>query len=105
MVNELQTADFTGFSAILSVVPFYNKPSQEGLYRHYEAIAKASPLPVVLYNVPGRTGVNMSAATTLSLARDFDNIIGIKEASGNFLQIEEIIKNKPEKFDVMPRIM
>ncbi len=101
VVNELQTADFTGFSAILSVVPFYNKPSQEGLYRHYEAIAKASPLPVVLYNVPGRTGVNMSAATTLSLARDFDNIIGIKEASGNFLQIEEIIKNKPEKFDVI----
>lgn len=101
VVNELRTADFTGFDAILSVVPYYNKPSQEGLYRHYEAIAKASPLPVILYNVPGRTGVNMTAATTLSIARDFDNVIGIKEASGNFLQIEEIIKNKPERFDVI----
>ena len=101
VVNELKEGDFSGFDAILSVVPFYNKPSQEGLFRHYEAIAKASPLPVILYNVPGRTGVNMAAATTLSLAREFDNIIGIKEASGNFLQIEEIIKNKPESFDVI----
>lgn len=101
VVNELTTADFEGFSAILSVVPYYNKPSQEGIYRHYEAIAKASPLPVILYNVPGRTGVNMTAQTTLSLARDFENIIGVKEASGNFMQIEEIIKNKPERFDVI----
>ncbi len=101
VVNELLTEDFTGFQAVLSVVPFYNKPSQEGLYRHYEAIAKASPLPVILYNVPGRTGVNMAASTTLSLARNFPNIIGIKEASGNFAQIEEIIKNKPEKFEVI----
>lgn len=101
VVNELRTEDFTGFEAILSVVPYYNKPSQEGLYRHYEAIAKNSPLPVILYNVPGRTGVNMTAETTLSLARDFENIIGIKEASGNFLQIEEIIKNKPDRFDVI----
>lgn len=101
VVNELKTGDFTGFSAILSVVPFYNKPSQDGIYHHYEAIAKASPLPVILYNVPGRTGVNMSAATTLSLARDFENIIGVKEASGNFMQIEEIIKHKPDRFVVI----
>ena len=101
VVNELKTLDLEGFEAILSVVPFYNKPSQEGLYRHYAEIAKASPLPVILYNVPGRTGVNMSAATTLALARDFNNIIGIKEASGNFAQIEEIIKNKPEPFEVI----
>ena len=101
VVNELKTADFKGFSAILSVVPFYNKPSQEGIYQHYKAIAEASPLPVILYNVPGRTGVNMTAATTLSLARDCENIIGVKEASGNFAQIEEIIKNKPERFEVI----
>ncbi len=101
VVNELRTGNFDGFSAVLSVVPFYNKPSQEGLYQHYKAISEASPLPVVLYNVPGRTGVNMSASTTLSLARDFKNIIGIKEASGNFAQIEEIIKNKPEEFEVI----
>lgn len=101
VVNELKSLDLSGFSAILSVVPFYNKPSQDGLYRHYEAIANASPLPVILYNVPGRTGVNMTAETTLKLARDFKNIIGVKEASGNFLQIEEIIKNKPAEFQVI----
>lgn len=101
VVNELKAGDFSGFEAILSVVPYYNKPSQEGIYRHYEAIATNSPLPVILYNVPGRTGVNMTAATTLSLARGFQNIIGVKEASGNFMQIEEIIKNKPEWFDVI----
>lgn len=101
VVNELENGDFNGFDAILSVVPAYNKPSQEGIYRHYEAIAKASPLPVILYNVPGRTGVNMTAETTLRIARDFDNVIGVKEASGNFVQIEEIIKNKPERFNVI----
>lgn len=101
VVNELKNGDFSGFEAILSVVPYYNKPSQQGIYKHYEAVSKASPLPVILYNVPGRTGVNMVAETTLSLARDFDNIIGIKEASGNFTQIEEIIKNKPEDFEVI----
>lgn len=98
---EIMNTDLSGFSAILSVVPFYNKPSQEGIYQHYKAIAEASPLPVILYNVPGRTGVNMTAATTLRLARDFGNIIGVKEASGNFSQIEEIIKNKPEHFKVV----
>lgn len=101
VVNELSQLDLSGFSAILSVVPMYNKPSQEGIYRHFEAVAKASPLPVILYNVPGRTGVNMLASTTTRLAHDFENIIGIKEASGNFIQIEEIIKNKPDRFDVI----
>lgn len=101
IVEELQSEDLSGFEAILSVVPYYNKPSQEGIYQHYKAIAEASPLPVVLYNVPGRTGVNMSASTTLRLAHDFPKIIGVKEASGNFSQIEEIIKNKPERFNVI----
>ncbi|MCM1377061.1 MAG: 4-hydroxy-tetrahydrodipicolinate synthase [Clostridium sp.] len=101
IVADLQNEDLSGFDAILSVVPYYNKPSQEGLYQHYKAIADASPLPVILYNVPGRTGVNLTAQTTLRLARDFPNIIGIKEASGNFPQIEEIIKNKPQSFNVI----
>ncbi|MDE7437468.1 MAG: 4-hydroxy-tetrahydrodipicolinate synthase, partial [Muribaculaceae bacterium] len=101
LVEELKTEDLTGFSAILSVVPFYNKPSQEGIYQHYKAVAEASPLPVILYNVPGRTGVNMTAQTTLRIAREVENVIGVKEASGNFCQIEEIIKNKPEDFQVV----
>lgn len=101
IVEELKNDDFTGFSAILSVVPFYNKPSQEGIYRHYKEVAEASPLPVILYNVPGRTGVNMTAATTLRIAKEIPNVIGVKEASGNFTQIEEIIKNKPESFQVV----
>lgn len=101
VVEELRTRDLEGFEAILSVVPPYNKPSQEGIYQHYAMIAGNSPLPVILYNVPGRTGVNMSAATTLRLARDFSNIIAVKEASGNFVQIEEIIKNKPSHFEVI----
>ena len=101
VVEELRTSDFRGVDAILSVVPYYNKPSQEGLYQHYRAIATASPVPVILYNVPGRVGVNMSAETTLRLARDFDNIIAIKEASGNFDQIDDIIKNKPKNFSVL----
>lgn len=101
LVELLSTIDLSGYSAILSVVPFYNKPSQEGIYQHYMAIAEASPLPVILYNVPGRTGVNMTAETTLRLANSSKNIIGVKEASGNFTQIEEIIKNKPESFTVI----
>lgn len=101
LVRELREDDLSGFEAILSVVPFYNKPSQEGIFRHYAAIAEASPLPVILYNVPGRTGVNMTAATTLRIAREIKNVIGVKEASGNFTQIEEIIKNKPESFQVV----
>lgn len=101
VVRELGNADLKGIDAILSVVPYYNKPSQEGLYQHFSAIAKASPLPVVLYNVPGRVGVNMTAETTLRLARENNNIIAIKEASGNFDQIDEIIKNKPKTFTVL----
>lgn len=101
VVNELQTADFTGIDGILSICPYYNKPSQEGLYQHFKAIAKASPVPVVLYNVPGRTSVNMTAETTLRLAREFDNIVAIKEASGNISQMDDIIKNKPKNFDVI----
>lgn len=101
VVRELSEIDLTGFSAILSVVPFYNKPSQEGIYQHYRAIAEASPVPVILYNVPGRTGVNMTASTTLRIAKEVPNVIGVKEASGNFSQIEEIIKNKPSSFQVI----
>lgn len=101
LVEQLKSDDLSGFSAILSVVPFYNKPTQEGIYQHFKAIAESSPIPVILYNVPGRTGVNMSSETTLRLANDFNNIIGIKEASGNFTQIEEIIKNKPTDFLVL----
>lgn len=101
VVRELQTGDFSGIDGVLSVCPYYNKPSQEGLYQHFRAIAAATPLPVVLYNVPGRTGVNLKAETTVRLARDCDNIVAIKEASGSLEQVDEIIKNKPEGFDVI----
>ena len=101
VVETLKNDDFTGIDAILSVVPYYNKPSQEGLYQHFKAIANATTLPVILYNVPGRTGVNMTAETTLRLARDFNNIVAIKEASGNITQMDDIIKNKPENFNVL----
>lgn len=101
VVEDLQTMDLTGVDGILSVCPYYNKPSQEGLYRHFMAIAEASPLPVVLYNVPGRTGVNMKPETTVRLANDSKNIVAIKEASGNLEQVDEIIKNKPSDFDVL----
>ena len=101
VVEELKTADFKGIDGILSVCPYYNKPSQEGLYQHFKAIAAATQLPVVLYNVPGRTGVNLQAATTVRLARDCQNIVAIKEASGNLEQVDEIIKNKPADFDVI----
>ena len=101
VVEKLKTDNFEGIDAILSVVPYYNKPSQEGIYQHYKAIANATHLPIVLYNVPGRTGVNMSAETTLRLARDFENIVAVKEASGNMTQLEDVIKNKPRDFDVL----
>ena len=101
IVDSLKTQNFDGVDAILSVVPYYNKPSQEGIYQHYKAIAQATKLPVILYNVPGRTGVNMTAGTTLRLARDFDNIVAIKEASGNITQMDDIIKNKPADFMVI----
>ncbi|WP_294747868.1 4-hydroxy-tetrahydrodipicolinate synthase [uncultured Prevotella sp.] len=101
VIEELQTGDFKGIDGILSVCPYYNKPSQEGLYQHFKAIAAATSLPVVLYNVPGRTGVNLKAETTVRLARDCKNIVAIKEASGNLEQVDEIIKNKPKDFDVI----
>lgn len=101
LVEEIRTTDWQGIDGLLSVCPMYNKPTQEGLYQHYKAIAQASPLPVVLYNVPGRTGVNLTSATTLRLAHDFPNIIAIKEASGNLAQIKEILERKPESFDVL----
>jgi 4-hydroxy-tetrahydrodipicolinate synthase len=101
IVQELKTRDFKGIDGVLSVCPYYNKHSQEGLYQHFKAIAAATSLPVVLYNVPGRTGVNMKAETTVRLARDCQNIVAIKEASGNLEQVDEIIKNKPKDFDVI----
>ena len=101
VINSFSTTDLDGVYALLSVSPYYNKPTQEGIYQHYKAIATASPLPIILYNVPGRTSSNISAATTLRLARDFKNISAIKEASGNMEQIMEIIKNKPEGFEVI----
>ena len=101
VVEELKTADWTGIDGVLSVCPYYNKPSQEGLYQHFKAIAEASPLPVVLYNVPGRTGINMKSETTVRLARDCENIVAVKEASGSLEQVDEIIKNKPDRFDVI----
>ena len=101
VVDSLKNDDFTGVDAILSVVPYYNKPSQEGIYQHYRAIAQATSLPIVLYNVPGRTGVNMKAETTLRIAREFKNVIAIKEASGDITQMDDIIKNKPANFDVI----
>lgn len=101
VVEKIQHTDLSGVDAILSVTPYYNKPSQEGLYQHFRHIALASHLPIILYNVPGRTGVNMTAATTLRLANDFKNIIAVKEASGIFTQIDDIIKNKPDSFVVI----
>lgn len=101
VVRQVTTTDLTGYDAILSVTPYYNKPSQEGLYQHYSAIAKASSLPIILYNVPGRTGVNMTAETTLRIANEFKNVCAVKEASGNFSQIDDIIKNKPADFLVI----
>ena len=101
VVDKLKKDDYTGVDAILSVVPYYNKPSQEGIYQHYKAISAASKLPLVLYNVPGRTSVNMSAETTLRIARECKNVIAVKEASGNIAQITDIIKNKPHGFEVI----
>ena len=98
LVEQLKKDDLSDFDAILSVSPYYNKPSQEGIYQHYKAIAKASPLPIILYNVPGRTASNMTAETTLRLANEFKNIIAIKEASGNIEQCMKIIKYRPDNF-------
>ena len=96
--ETLKNFDIKGYDAVLSVSPYYNKPTQEGIYQHYKAVAEASPLPVILYNVPGRTGSNVEAETTLRLAHDFETIIAVKEASANFDQFNKIIKDKPENF-------
>ncbi|MBS1637089.1 MAG: 4-hydroxy-tetrahydrodipicolinate synthase [Bacteroidetes bacterium] len=101
VVHSLKHTDLKAFSAVLSVSPYYNKPSQEGIYQHYKEVAKASPLPVILYNVPGRTASNMSWETTVRLAKDFKNIIAVKEASGNLEQCMKIIKYKPKEFMVI----
>jgi len=101
LTEELRTTDFTGISAVLSVTPYYNKPTQEGLFQHYCALSQASPLPIILYNVPGRTGVNMTAETTLRIAYTCRNIIAVKEASGNLDQIKAIIDGAPQGFRVI----
>ena len=101
VIEEMKATDWSGIDGILSICPYYNKPSQEGLYQHFKAIASASPLPVVMYNVPGRTGVNMKAETTVRLAHDCENIVGIKEAAGSLEQVDEIIKSKPDRFDII----
>ncbi len=101
VVDQIKNYQLDGVDAILSAVPFYNKPSQEGIYRHFAEIAKASAKPIILYNVPGRSGVNMTAQTTLHIAREFSNVIGIKEASGNMDQVREIIAGAPEGFHVI----
>lgn len=101
VIDKIQKTDFKNIDAILSVSPFYNKPTQEGIYQHFKAIAEASPVPIILYNVPSRTGSNMTAETTLKLAHEFENIVAIKEASGNISQAMYIIKDKPKDFLVI----
>ncbi len=101
VIEELQTRDLSKFAAVLSVSPYYNKPTQEGIYQHFKAIAQASPVPVILYNVPGRTASNMTPETVIRLANDFKNIVAIKEAAGDIVQAMELIKNKPKDFLVI----
>ncbi|MHA7831462.1 MAG: 4-hydroxy-tetrahydrodipicolinate synthase [Flagellimonas sp.] len=101
VAQELKTLDLSDFEAILSVSPYYNKPTQEGIYQHFKVISEASPIPIVMYNVPSRTGSNMLPETTLRLAHDFSNIVGIKEACGDSVQIDKIIQDKPESFLVI----
>ena len=101
VLDQLREFDLRGADAILSVTPYYNKPSQEGLYQHFKVVSEHSPLPIILYNIAGRTGVNMTAETTLRIAADFPNVIGIKEASGNISQIQEIIDRRREGFLVL----
>ena len=101
VVEELKTRDFSHFSAILSVSPYYNKPTQEGIYQHFKAVAEASPIPVILYNVPGRTASNMLPSTVIRIAKDFKNVIGIKEAAGDIVQAMKLIQTKPEGFLVI----
>jgi len=101
VINSIRQADLTGIDALLSVTPYYNKPTQRGIFQHFKSIATWSPVPVIMYNVPGRTGCNISADTCLELARNCENITGVKEASGDLAQIMKIIKGKPENFGVI----
>ena len=101
LVAELKTRDLSQFAAILSVSPYYNKPTQEGIYQHFKAISEASPIPIILYNVPGRTGSNILPSTVLRLANDFKNIVAIKEAAGDLVQAMQLLKNKPQDFLVI----
>jgi 4-hydroxy-tetrahydrodipicolinate synthase len=101
VIDTIKNTNLDGISAILSVAPYYNKPTQKGLYAHFSAIAKESPLPIIIYNVPGRTACNISAETIIKLANDHKNIVGVKEASGDMVQIMKIIKNKPSGFQVI----
>jgi 4-hydroxy-tetrahydrodipicolinate synthase len=101
ILAKISQTNFEGIDAILSVSPYYNKPTQTALYHHYKSLAEASPVPIILYNVPGRTGSNMTSDTTLQLAHDFDKIVGVKEASGNLEQVMEIIDSRPEGFLVI----
>lgn len=101
VVEELKTRDMSQFAAILSVSPYYNKPTQEGIYQHFKAVSEASPIPIIVYNVPGRTSSNMLPATVIRLANDFKNIIGIKEAAGDIVQAMKLIQTKPEGFLVI----
>lgn len=101
IIDKIKTTDFEGIDAILSVAPYYNKPNQKGIYKHFQKIAKTSPVPVILYNVPGRTSSKILADTCLKLANDYKNIIAIKEASADFNEIMKIIKNKPSSFEVI----
>lgn len=101
VVSDLKTENLDGFDAILSVSPYYNKPTQEGIYKHFEAVSKASPLPIILYNVPGRTSSNMLPLTVTRLANDFENIIGIKEAAGDIVQAMQILRDTPSDFLVI----
>ena len=101
VINSIRHTDLKGVDGILSVAPYYNKPSQRGLFQHYKAIATSCPIPLIIYNIPGRTNCNISAETCLQLAHDCQNIVGVKEASGDMGQIMKIIKGKPENFSVI----
>ena len=101
LVEEIKSTDFDGIDGVLSVSPYYNKPTQDGIYLHYKMIAEVCPLPIILYNVPGRTASNITSETTLCLANDFDNIVAVKEASGDLQQIAEIIEKRPANFLVL----
>jgi 4-hydroxy-tetrahydrodipicolinate synthase len=101
VVNELKTRDLSKFVAILSISPYYNKPTQEGIYQHFKTVSEASPIPVILYNVPSRTGSNMLPSTVMRLANDFENIVAIKEAAGDMIQALQLLKNKPKNFLIL----